>query len=61
MTEPVTEPVTEPEIQDGTGHEAVDAAVSAVGEASELPVAQQLTAYEDAHQVLRDVLASIEE
>lgn len=44
-----------------TGHEAVDAAVRAVSNAAQLPVAEQLGAYEAAHQTLREVLSSIEE
>ncbi|WP_246002666.1 hypothetical protein [Allorhizocola rhizosphaerae] len=44
-----------------TGHEAVDAAVRAVENASRLPVAEQLAAYEAAHTTLREVLGSIEE
>ena len=45
----------------GTGHPAVDAAVRAVANAATLPVAEQLAAYEGAHETLREVLASIED
>jgi hypothetical protein len=45
----------------GTGHPAVDAALRAVINAEALPVAEQLAAYEGAHQTLREVLASIED
>ena len=49
------------DVDAGTGHPAVDAAVRAVANASELPVAEQLAAYEGAHETLREVLASIED
>jgi len=45
----------------GTGHPAVDAAVQAVANAAPLPIAEQLAAYEGAHETLREVLASIED
>lgn len=44
-----------------TGHPAVDAAVRAVVNAADLPVGEQLAAYEGAHETLREVLASIED
>jgi hypothetical protein len=44
-----------------TGHQAVDAAVRAVHNATNLPVAEQFAAYEAAHETLREVLGSIEE
>ncbi|WP_155371632.1 hypothetical protein [Catellatospora vulcania] len=43
-----------------TGHHAVDAAVRAVANAAELPLAEQLAAYEAAHKTLREVLTAIE-
>jgi hypothetical protein len=43
-----------------TGHHAVDAAVRAVANAAELPLAEQLDAYEAAHRTLREVLTAIE-
>ena len=49
------------EASGGTGHPAVDAAVRAVVNSADLPVAEQLAAYEGAHQTLREVLASIED
>jgi hypothetical protein len=52
---------TEAEAGDSTGNQAVDAAVRAVRNAINLPVAQQFAAYEAAHETLREVLASIEE
>jgi hypothetical protein len=47
--------------EQGTGHPAVDAAVRAVVNSADLPMAEQLAAYEGAHQTLREVLASIED
>jgi hypothetical protein len=47
--------------EQGTGHPAVDAAVRAVVNSTDLPMAEQLAAYEGAHQTLREVLASIED
>lgn len=44
-----------------TGHQAVDAAVRAVINAADLPVAEQFAAYEAAHVTLHEVLASIEQ
>jgi hypothetical protein len=44
-----------------TGNEAVDAAVRAVHNTANLPVAEQFAAYEAAHDTLREVLGSIEE
>jgi hypothetical protein len=46
---------------ESTRHPAVDAAIRAVVNAADLPPAEQLAAYEGAHQTLREVLASIEE
>lgn len=46
---------------ESTGNQAVDAAVRAVHNASNLPVAEQFAAYEAAHETLREVLATIEE
>jgi hypothetical protein len=46
---------------DSTGNQAVDAAVRAVRNTANLPVAEQFAAYEAAHETLREVLASIEE
>jgi hypothetical protein len=43
-----------------SGHHAVDAAVRAVANAAELPLAEQLAAYEAAHQTLREVLSAID-
>jgi len=61
--EPGAEPVTAAEAGEaqGTGHPAVDAAMRAVANAAALPVAEQLAAYEGAHETLREVLASIED
>lgn len=46
---------------ESTGNQAVDAAVQAVRNAANLPVAEQFATYEAAHDTLREVLASIEE
>ncbi len=43
-----------------TGHHAVDAAVRGVANATDLPLAEQLAAYEAAHKTLREVLTAIE-
>ncbi|MDI1465242.1 hypothetical protein QEZ54_30170 [Catellatospora sp. KI3] len=43
-----------------TGHHAVDAAVRAVANTAELPLAEQLEAYEAAHRTLREVLTAID-
>lgn len=43
-----------------TGHHAVDAAVRAVANTAELPLPEQLAAYEAAHRTLREVLTAIE-
>jgi hypothetical protein len=59
LQEAATTVETEP--ADGTGHPAVDAAVRAVVNAESLSMAEQLAAYEGAHQTLREVLASIED
>jgi len=57
----VAEVTGEAQPEGGTGHPAVDAAIQAVVNAEQLPVAEQLAAYEGAHQTLREVLASIED
>ncbi|GHJ48482.1 hypothetical protein Cs7R123_58240 [Catellatospora sp. TT07R-123] len=43
-----------------TGHHAVDAAVRGVANAAELPLSEQLEAYEAAHRTLREVLTAID-
>jgi hypothetical protein len=43
-----------------TGHPAVDAALRSLDNASGLAPAEQIAAYEDAHRVLQETLASID-
>lgn len=43
-----------------TGHHAVDAAVRAVANAADLPLPEQLAAYEAAHRTLREALSAID-
>jgi hypothetical protein len=52
---------SEPYAQDGeTGHPAVDAALRSLTNAAGLGPAEQIAAYEAAHQVLQETLASID-
>lgn len=44
----------------GTGHPAVDAALRSLANASGLAPAEQIAAYEDAHRLLQETLASID-
>jgi hypothetical protein len=55
----VTEPA-EPDAR-ATGHPDVDAAVEALDEAADLPPAEQVEAYEQAHRALSQTLAAIDE
>ncbi len=43
-----------------TGHPAVDAVLRSLANAAHLPPAEQIAAYEAAHDVLRETLASID-
>ncbi|GAB1692980.1 hypothetical protein [Krasilnikovia sp. M28-CT-15] len=45
---------------DTTGHPAVDAVLRSLDNATQLPPAEQIAAYEAAHQVLQETLASID-
>jgi hypothetical protein len=56
---PVREPA-ERRIVEETGHPAVDAALRSLANAAALAPGEQIDAYEAAHQVLRETLASIE-
>ena len=54
--------MTEPEPADGTtGHPAVDAALSGLADAAELPPEDQIEAYEAVHRSLQDTLHNIEQ
>ncbi|HEX7746192.1 MAG TPA: hypothetical protein VF462_13120 [Micromonosporaceae bacterium] len=55
-----TPPVAERD-GEGSGHPAVEAAVAAVAAAAELPLREQVVAYEDAHRTLQETLATIDE
>ena len=55
MTEPVDEG------RAGSGHPDVDAAVAALDEAADLPPAEQVGTYEQAHKALSQTLAAIDE
>jgi hypothetical protein len=56
---PVRE-AAERRIVEETGHPAVDAALRSLANAAALAPGEQIDAYEAAHQVLRETLASIE-
>ena len=43
-----------------TGHPAVDAVLRSLANAAQLPPAEQIAAYEAAHDVLRETLAGID-
>ena len=45
---------------EGTGHPAVDAALRSLDDAAHLAPGEQIAAYEAAHQVLQETLASID-
>jgi len=47
-------------IVEETGHPAVDAALRSLANAAQLSPAEQIAAYEAAHQVLQETLSSIE-
>jgi hypothetical protein len=49
-----------PHAEGDTGHPAVDAVLRSLANAAQLPPAEQIAAYEAAHQVLRETLASID-
>ncbi len=49
-----------PHAEGDTGHAAVDAVLRSLANAAHLPPAEQIAAYEAAHQVLRETLASID-
>jgi hypothetical protein len=67
LTEPAAdepaadEPAADDPIERGSGHAAVDAAVQAVEAAADLPPADQIEAYEAAHQTLQETLATIDQ
>ncbi|NUO60784.1 MAG: hypothetical protein HOV71_13780 [Hamadaea sp.] len=44
-----------------TGHRAVDAALKSLENAAELPVGEQIAAYEAAHRTLRETLSTIDD
>lgn len=44
-----------------SGHPDVDAAVAAVADAADLPPGEQVAAYEAAHRILQETLATIDE
>ena len=50
----------ERQIDETTGHPAVDAALRSLANASQLAPGEQIAAYEAAHQVLQETLSSIE-
>ncbi|WP_433294715.1 hypothetical protein ACQP2F_33835 [Actinoplanes sp. CA-030573] len=56
---PYAEPA-ERRIVEETGHPAVDAALRSLANAAQLAPGEQIAAYEAAHQVLQETLASIE-
>ncbi|MBE1489091.1 hypothetical protein [Plantactinospora soyae] len=45
----------------GSGHPAVDAMLQAMANAANLPPADQIAQYEDAHRTLRETLATIDQ
>ncbi|MFC6023601.1 hypothetical protein ACFP2T_46530 [Plantactinospora solaniradicis] len=45
----------------GSGHPAVDAVLQAMANAANLPPADQIAQYEDAHRTLRETLATIDQ
>jgi hypothetical protein len=49
-----------PHAEGDTGHPAVDAVLRSLANAAHLPPAEQIAAYEAAHQVLRETLATID-
>ncbi len=49
-----------PHAEGDTGHPAVDAVLRSLANAAHLPPAEQIAAYEAAHDVLRETLASID-
>jgi hypothetical protein len=49
-----------PHADGDTGHPAVDAVLRSLANAAQLPPAEQIAAYEAAHQVLQETLASID-
>ena len=57
--EPYAEPAARRIVED-TGHPAVDAALRSLANAAQLAPGEQIAAYEAAHQVLQETLASIE-
>ncbi|MCP2328633.1 hypothetical protein HDA40_007140 [Hamadaea flava] len=65
--EPDLEPDFEPDLEPAggapgaTGHRAVDAALRSLQNAAELPVGEQIAAYEAAHRTLRETLSTIDD
>jgi hypothetical protein len=53
-------PATDAEGTEETGHPAVDAALRSLANAAQLAPGEQIDAYEAAHQVLQETLASID-
>ena len=54
-------PVSEAAQPGATGHRAVDAALKSLENAAELPVGEQIAAYEAAHRTLRETLSTIDD
>ena len=60
QTEQTEQRYAERRIVEETGHPAVDAALRSLANAAQLAPGEQIAAYEAAHQVLQETLASIE-
>jgi len=55
-----SQPTTAQPVMETTGHPAVDAVLRSLDNAARLAPAEQIAAYEAAHRVLQETLASID-